>query len=711
MRLIAIGVGNKKRLPGLIVLIILGTIVAILMLLAPDLQWFLPDVIRRRPVTMALAGLAAVYTLGRLAVERSRSERATSDPLHRRLDGSDFISAKLMSGGVTIVIAAVCLAFLAAWLPHYVLWPWARDADTFATLAQSWDAGIRPYRDIRGYNFPGAIYLFWVLGKACGWGRTWALYAFDATSLILLGVILAAWSRRCLGRMLPGSAGFLVFLTFYLNRDFETVAQRDGHASLCIVLGLLILEAWPGRMSRILSALLAAAALATRPHAVLFVPAMAAAVLEGADAPGLRPRRVAEWLVLFGVFTALAFSPLVLGGIADDLIRGLRFAAYGGPYSTVTPATVVDALAVQLAQPRTWIAIGGLGVVLAATRETSRRRALTWTLALGAALAYRLLHPVQHAYLAHPLALVSSVALAVPMGWLIETAGVPAFLRLAGVLVLVAEMNFGAPRFANPSAAVEAIRSIARGETLPVLSPPGSRAWFDPSSARWYAWEDYRKALSYLRESTSPATLVANVLQEPPYPAINGPAGRLSPFRAESGICWMLLVAFDLEPEFAAALERATDCVVVWSPEEFKWPSRLRLDRLAAAIRAHYEPEVRFGHIELWRRSAAASARSRPGPGHQFGAGRDRSAGSSSRALPPRPRTAGRTWSGERFLRCSASRVSCRKPMHISSVVCSPQRTSIGGLLGLRMLPGELSKCATISTLVPLGRATGLTNS
>ncbi len=49
--------------------------------------------------------------------------------------------------------------------------------------------------------------------------------------------------------------------------------------------------------------------------------------------------------------------------------------------------------------------------------------------------------------------------------------------------------------------------------------------------------------------------------------------------------------------------------------------------------------------------------------------------------------------------------------MHISSVVSSPQRTSIGGLLGLRTLPGELSKCATISTLVPLGRATGVRNS
>src|SRR5262249_54300167 len=142
---------------------------------------------------------------------------------------------------------------------------------------------------IRGYNFPGAIYLFWVLGKTWGWGRTWTLYAFDAAGLILLGGVLAAWSRHCLGRMLPGLASYFVFLTFYLNRDFETVAQRDGHVSLCIVMGLLLLESWPGRTSRILSALLAAAALATRPHALLFLPAMAAAILERPDRRDVRP--------------------------------------------------------------------------------------------------------------------------------------------------------------------------------------------------------------------------------------------------------------------------------------------------------------------------------------------------------------------------------------------------------------------------------------
>ncbi len=594
--------GISRHLMPSLALILAGTIAVILVYLAPDLQWFLPDAIRRRRIGMALIALAGAYAVARTFVPGRRAFI---------LGRVDALGDVAISGGLTILVAASCLAFLATWVPHYLLWPWSRDADTFATLAQSWDAGIRPYRDIRGYNFPGAIYLAWVLGKSFGWGRTWALYAFDATALVALGGFLAAWSRRCLGRMFPGLASYLVFLTFYLSRDFETVAQRDWHASLCIVLGLLILQGWPGRTSRIVSALLCAAALATRPHAVLFLPAMAAAVLEGArrvDPDGARPgptRLILEWFVALVIFTAMAFAPLLIAGIADDLIQGLKVAAFGGPYNRANPTTAGRVFVEQLMQPATWIVIGLLGVVIAADRGASRRRAVTWGLALSAALVYRLFHPWQHAYLAYPLTLVGSVAMALPIAWIIDRAGVPAPLRVLAVLAMVVEMSMGVPLFCDPSATVVAIRSLARGETLPIHSPPGCRAWFDPTKARWYAWADYRDALIFLRRNTRPGTMVANVLEQPPYPAINGPAGRLSPFQAESGICWMLLVNIDLEPEFAESLEQATDSVVVWSPEEHKLLSQLRLDRLASVIREHYRPEARFGHIEIWRRSDA----------------------------------------------------------------------------------------------------------
>ena len=174
--------------------------------------------------------------------------------------------------------------------------------------------------------------------------------------------------------MFPGLASYLVFLTFYLSRDFETVAQRDWHASLCIVLGLLILQGWPGRTSRIVSALLGAAALATRPHAVLFLPAMAAAVLEGARGSIPTERRpgptrlLLEWFLALAMFTAMAFAPLLIAGIADDLIRGLKVAAFGGPYNRANPTTAGRVFVEQLMQPATWIVIGLLGLLIAADR-------------------------------------------------------------------------------------------------------------------------------------------------------------------------------------------------------------------------------------------------------------------------------------------------------------------------------------------------------
>jgi hypothetical protein len=596
------GANAAARVVAIGTLVLAVTAAAFLLYVLPEVFWSLPAPLRSRRTELVLACLAGAYGLSLLSKRR------------RRIDA---VADRGLAGGLAVLLALLALAMLAAWVPHYLLWPWARDADTFATLALSWDRGIRPYRDIHGYNFPGAIYLSWLLGKTFGWGRTWPLYAVDAAMIGALGLVLTAWSRRCLGGRFPGLAAYVVWLTYYLNRDFETVAQRDWHASLGMVLGILALQAWPGRASVVVSAALASAALAIRPHALVFLPATALAVLEvvGESSMGRSPRwrRLPVWLGLLLLFTLLFLAPLVVAGIADDLVRGLRMAAYGGPYNRAGPATMVRTFVEQLVQPAAAIAIGLLGVMIATTGSSSRRRAVTWLMAVAGALLYRLPHPVQHAYLAHPLALTGAVALAPAIAWIVERARVPSPLRAIAVLMLVVEASVGVPAFCDMGASVDAIRSLARGETLPVWSPPGSRAWFDPRRARWYSWEDYRETLLYLRRTTGPSTSVANVLEEPPFPAINGPAGRISPFRAESGICWMWLVDLDLEPEFAAALGRESDCVVVWSPGEFAMPSQLRLDRLADVIRRDFRPEARFGRIEVWRRARTISLEPRAG--------------------------------------------------------------------------------------------------
>ena len=148
-------------------------------------------------------------------------------------------------------------------------------------MAQEWDSGVLPYRDIRSYNFPGHIYLHWILGKLFGWGHMSVFYAVDAMALLLLGAIVIAWSRRRLGQSLPGTAAYLIFLAYYLDASFDNVAQRDWHSPLCATLGLLLLETWPGRHTRWLSALLAAMAFTIRPQVVLFLPALLVAAVSG----------------------------------------------------------------------------------------------------------------------------------------------------------------------------------------------------------------------------------------------------------------------------------------------------------------------------------------------------------------------------------------------------------------------------------------------
>jgi hypothetical protein len=610
---------GRRALPaaGLILLITIGVI---LLLLAPDLYRLLPPAARRRPIALVCGGLAAVYVVARLAARLRPAAHLQDGRLRFGAQPLDQLGSIALGGGLTVGIVAACLAMLAMWLPHYLLWPWGRDHDTFATLAQGWDAGVLPYRDVRAYNFPGTIYVFWILGKIAGWGRTWSFYAADASVLIALGATLMAWSRRCLARILPGALAYLVFLTFYLNRDFETAAQRDWHASVAVALALLVVQAWPGRRSRILSALLFALAVTIRPHVVLFLPALGLAAAESARgsrrgtqsqqgrsrAPAGRSplHALGEWVLAAGLFTALSFAPLFIAGIAGDFLRGLKVVVPGGPYAHNDVRAMASVLGDELLDPAILIVLGLLALAWPISPVHSRRVVAAWTLALLMALLYRPLHPFPHYYLVYPTALFSSVALALPLSGIANLDRVPPLLRVAALLVLTSETISGLPYYCSISDSARAVCDLWRGQTLPATPPRGSLNWFNPVRAMWYSWNDYRRTLIHLKDSTGPATMVANVLKHPPFLGLNGPTGRLSPFRAESGICWMLMVDLDLDSEFARDLERATDSVVVWMPDESQIPPRLRLDQLNGVIRKHYRFDARFGRIEVWRRAS-----------------------------------------------------------------------------------------------------------
>jgi hypothetical protein len=589
---------RAARLLGLALAVVVG-FVALAVL--PLFAWLIPETFRRHPVEWSALALLGAYGLAR------RSDAARARRVVARLDD---LAGRALAGGLSRALAVAGAVMLASWAPHYLTWPWFRDLDTFAVIAQSWDAGVRPYRDITGYNFPGQTYLHWAIGKAVGWGHTPAFYAADVAFLLALGLVLVAWSRRRLGGPLPGLVAYLAFLHYYLGLEYSQVAQRDWQAACLVALGLLASQAWPGRAGRLAAASATGFALAFRPHVVLFLPAMVSAIDEGERRPEEPWSRaapgVAEWALAFALCAALAFAPLVLGGIFEDFVRGLRVAAYGGPYSRATSRGMLRAWGQGLRAEWGGAGLAACLLLWVVGPPEGRRRARTWALALLGASAYKPVHPVQHTYLGHPLALVGAVAAALVVERVLTARLLDRPVKLLVIALILYEVMPEVPRFCLPLDSLKAIGPLARGEE-PVEPPPGSYEWFPrvPGESRNYRWDHYRATLAYLRRATRPTTLVANVLRRYPFPAVNGPTGRLSPFRAESGICWMWLVDLDLDAPFAAALERAEDAVVVWAPEEVVPQPRLQLPRVTAVIRRLYRREARFGNIEVWRRQGS----------------------------------------------------------------------------------------------------------
>src|SRR5208337_4586464 len=172
--------------------------------------------------------------------------------------------------GSAVLIGLAALEF-ALWLTQYLTWPWWADHDVFATMALGWNAGLRPYRDLVGNNFPGTIYFFWIVGKLAGWGNVVAYNAFDASLLGVLGIATLLWSRRRFGGWLPGAVT------------------------------LFVLEVIPGTAGLLASPLFAALGFSIRPQVLMFVPGLLWAVwaAEPSRMTAGGFRRSAIWLVGF----------------------------------------------------------------------------------------------------------------------------------------------------------------------------------------------------------------------------------------------------------------------------------------------------------------------------------------------------------------------------------------------------------------------------
>lgn len=609
---------------GFLVLVAIGTTLALAFATVLDTQLLqTPFHPSRHPFEVLGVGFIAAYALARRA-----SQRYTAGPDGRRdfparlarrfADGSDAVAGWLLGGrALAVLIGLVGVVFLLGWLPAYLTWPLWTDQDHFATLALSWDRGKPPWRDMLTYQFPGEIYLFWLVGRLGGWGRPRGFLAVDAGLLVVLVAATLAWGRRK-----PAAALIAVvsLLFAYVDLPFTHVAQRDWHAATFGALGLLVLGTWPGRGGRVASALAAAIGLAVRPHVVVLLPAYLAALDAQARPPGerwgLTARAVAEWAAAATAATVLLFAPIVLSGLTGDFLASLRAVARSGYGAEVTARSVLDALREQVDSLRLLAVLAtcaGLAV-WGGTAET-RRTALVWTLAVVGILFYRPFHPIQHLYLNQPFILVVALASAVPIAWVLSLDRVAAPVRLAIVAMAVAEAVPYWPEYSVPIESVRAVGPLARGEE-PAEPPLGSRhAYPRPDSRMYhYSWADYRALLDELRRATGPTTQVANLLTHFPYPAVNATVGRPTPLPIESITFLQWFPDSNFDEVLSAHLERApAGTVVLWDTSESTelWS---QLVHTRAVVQRDYPIATTIGEIQVRRRQAPPRPASGPPP-------------------------------------------------------------------------------------------------
>ncbi len=530
---------------------------------------------------------------------------------------TDRIASWWLDGLLTAVVLLLCGFQLATWVPHLLTWPLFVDHDVFETMARGWAHGVLPYRESRGNNFPGTIYLFWLLGKGFGWGRTWPVLALDASFVAAFGLAMIRWAWLRSGRLLPGAVGFAAFLSYYLASDYTLVFQRDWHGPFFMMLAFMLADGRKSRWGLVLSSLCAAVAFTIRPQVVLLIPAVLFGFWHGEDGERRRFREAAgasiAWLALMGGLVALLFLPIAIGGLLPDFIEGVRLVAYGGSYNQASWSRALRVGAMQAMHLEFVVVPASILALLPSTRPRLRASAWACLIALAGAWCYRPASPVPWPYLSHPYHVVLAVAVAMLVQMILELETNSPTVRL--VLVLFVMLGAGVtvrPKYCSVQLSLRALADLRRGgpaEKMPIGYGPEDGT----ESTVPYPWDDYRDVLRYLREQTPPGTKVANVLRDAP--ALAGPSDRGSALPAES-LAW-LVVAPREEASFLEAIERGDqNTVVVWSPSEEQALDSLRLapavKHLAPAIRRLYEPKARFGRIEVWTRRTNPTGPDRP---------------------------------------------------------------------------------------------------
>jgi hypothetical protein len=550
--------------------------------------------------------MVSTPTLSRFPVaDDSRPELGSADP------PDDWLPGFLLRWVLTPMVALWYAFLFLTWLPSYLTWPWQNDSEHFALLAQLWDSGRLPYRDMFSTQFPGEIYIHYLLGKAFGWGNTVAYYAFDAALVIVFGILLTAWGRRRIGTFLPGLIGCSTFLLFYVSQNTLVAGERDWHAAFLAVCSLLLLGLGSGRTLRTVSAVAFGLALVVRPQVFLLMPALLLAIHGAAQARGESWKQalmaVAGWGVVACVVTALGFLPLVWSGILGDFLGCLK-ALVQPPYNRTSPIQVFLRLSPQKL-PLVLLAVTALIVLLwDGTAGPHRRNAWVVLAALVGVLFYAAISPIRNAYHAIPQVAVAAIGVTYFVTQILRFGGQQTRLTVAAIALTflffgasAKPLSFKALRPGTETYGLTTALRVLRTGEMPPSTP---LCYFSD-----YPWTDHRALMEYLRRHTTSDTWVANLLLDHTS-AVTSEIPRLTPLPVDSN-CLLMYQIPSLVARDSTALETSTEpCVVLWNPT-YLMARSTEYSPLIETVRRLFQFEARFGSIEVWRRK---SERGHSGP-------------------------------------------------------------------------------------------------
>ncbi len=482
--------------------------------------------------------------------------------------------------------------YVVAWAPLFVRWPRWSDHEHFATLAYAWTLGELPYRDFININLPGEVYVFWLLGKTCGWSADWSIYAFDLCCLGATFCFLIAWSRRVTSSWTAGLATAVIYLSYYTTLSYNLAAQRDGQAAVLALTCVLAPTAWRGRTGAVASGVAFAVAFVIRPHVVAFLPAVAISIAT-VHWPRWRDlfSHAMAWSVAAIATSLPLWAPIHLAGLWPHLLDAMRLNLLGefrdlGGMGRPSMVTLLR----EILWTKHHLGVAMLAAVCGVAGRWSewRRTWLSVVTALGGGLFYILLHPARHSYLEQPFLAFWAVALGLFLAEVCR-APIPARWTIPIVLVMAVAFQHSHSHFTGSL-------SLALGGA-PAGAEGRHEIWRRQSAkaSADLTWEEFDELRKWLLTDTNPETRIANFCWGVNF-ATN--VGRLPALPVEGPWLWYHAAS---EPRFRSSLQKHADTVLLWNPEKFDQQYG-SFPELVELIRTEYEPATQIGAVEVRRR-------------------------------------------------------------------------------------------------------------